>query len=164
MNPHSKCPSYLIRNPYSYCFRMIVSRDLQKVVGKTELRYSLKTGYLSVAKYKARFLAGQVQLIFNYLRKGGSALSDLSDGQIQKLIRQYINEYINGLEQRYIEDDPPPIEGVEGFKAYVEFLDDIRDDVVDYLGVSDYRTVENNAIALLEKNGIKGIEKGSITV
>jgi hypothetical protein len=117
-----------------------------------------------VAKYKARFLAGQVQLIFNYLRKGGSALSDLSDGQIQKLIRQYINEYINGLEQRYIEDDPPPFEGVEGFKAYVEFLDDIRDDVVGYLGVSDYRTVENNAIALLEKNGIRGIEKGSITV
>jgi hypothetical protein len=138
---------------------MIVPRDLQKVVGKSELRYSLKTGYLSVAKYKARILAGQVQRIFNYLRKGDSALSDLSDGQIKKLIHQYITEYTTGLEQRYLKDEPPPFEGVEGFNAYVEGLDDIRDDVVGYLGVGEYHTVESTAISLLEKNGIREIEK-----
>ncbi len=32
-----KSPSYLVRNPYSYCFRMIVPKDLRKFVGKTEL-------------------------------------------------------------------------------------------------------------------------------
>jgi hypothetical protein len=56
---------------------MIVPGDLQKVVGKTELRYSLKTVFLSDAKYKARILAGQVQLIFQILRKGLSILFDL---------------------------------------------------------------------------------------
>jgi hypothetical protein len=50
---------------------------------------------------------------------------------------------------------------VKGFKGYVDFLDDIRDDVVEYLGVGDYRTVENSAIALLEKNGVREIEKGT---
>jgi hypothetical protein len=67
MHPYSKSCSYLIRNPFSYCFRMVVPKDLQAFVGKTQLRYSLKTGYLGVAKYKARLLAGQVQRIFKRL-------------------------------------------------------------------------------------------------
>jgi len=61
MYPQTKSCSYLIRNPYSYRFRMVVPEDLQILLGKTELRYSLKTSYLGVAKYKARLLAGQVQ-------------------------------------------------------------------------------------------------------
>ena len=65
---------------------MIVPKDLRKFVGKTELRYTLKTGYLGVAKHKARLIAGQVQLIFRYLRKGDRVLSKLSDGQIRKLM------------------------------------------------------------------------------
>ena len=86
MKPSSKSPSYLIRNSYSYCFRLNVPKDPQKVVGKKELRYSLKTGYLTDAKYKARILAGQVQRLFQHLRKGGVLLSQLSDAQIQKSI------------------------------------------------------------------------------
>jgi hypothetical protein len=37
-------PSYLIRNRYSYGFRLRVPADLQEYVGKKELRYSLRTG------------------------------------------------------------------------------------------------------------------------
>jgi hypothetical protein len=65
---------------------MVVPKDLQKLVGKKEMRYSLKTGYLGVVKNKARFLAGQVQLIFNSLRRGDSVLSKLSDDKIQGLV------------------------------------------------------------------------------
>ncbi len=74
-----KSPCYLVRNPYSYCFRMIVPKDLRKFVGKTELRYTLRTGNLRTAKHKAKLLAGQVQLIFRYLRNGNKTLSKLSD-------------------------------------------------------------------------------------
>ena len=70
MKVAAKSPSYLVRNPYSYCFRMIVPKDLQKVAGLKELRYSLKTGRLNVTKYKALLLAGQVRSIFQQLRKG----------------------------------------------------------------------------------------------
>ena len=49
MKTSFKSPNYLIRNPYSYCFRMIVPKDLRNVVGKSELRYTLKTGYLRIA-------------------------------------------------------------------------------------------------------------------
>jgi hypothetical protein len=61
-----------------------VPKDLQDLVGKSELRYSLKNGYLGVAKYKARLLAGQVQKLFKYLRKAPPALLMLSDEKIQE--------------------------------------------------------------------------------
>ena len=78
MKATAKSPSYLVRNPYSYCFRMIVPKDLRKFVGKTELRYTLGTGNLRIAKHKSILLAGQVHLIFNDLRKGRATLSKLS--------------------------------------------------------------------------------------
>jgi hypothetical protein len=36
-------PAYLVRNHYSYCFRLTVPADLRKFVGRTELRFSYKT-------------------------------------------------------------------------------------------------------------------------
>ena len=92
MKVAAKSTGYFVRNPYSYCFRMIVPKDLQKVVGLKELRYSLKTGHLSVTKYKALLLAGQVRSIFQQLRKGRKVLGKLSDDQIQELIHQLIHD------------------------------------------------------------------------
>jgi hypothetical protein len=56
------------------------------------LRYSLSTGYTGIAKEKARFLAGQVQLLFRILRKGGAFLRRLrsaieSEDVIKKILK-----------------------------------------------------------------------------
>ncbi len=51
-----RSPSYLVHTAYSYYFRMNVPRDLQVLIGRKELRRSLRTGYLGVAKSKARLL------------------------------------------------------------------------------------------------------------
>ena len=91
--PHtSKSPSYLARNAYSYYFRMNVPSDLQLYVGKRELRYTLKTGYIGQAKHKARYLASQVHILFNYLRRNQSIMSKLTKAQILVLIKQYIKK------------------------------------------------------------------------
>jgi len=50
MPPITKSPSYLIRNQYFYCFRMNAPVDLQKVMGKKELRYSLHTCLMYIAE------------------------------------------------------------------------------------------------------------------
>jgi len=50
-------PSYLIRNPHSFCFCMRVPKDLQNTVGKKESRYSLKTGIVEVANQKSQFVS-----------------------------------------------------------------------------------------------------------
>jgi len=81
-----KTPGYLVRNPYSFCFRMIVPKDLRKFVGKTELRYTLRTGNLRDGKHKAKLLAGQVQFIFRCLKKEHQALGKLSDDQVKQLV------------------------------------------------------------------------------
>jgi len=105
MKPLRKSPSYLIRNSYSYCFRMNVPRDLQQFVGRKELRYSLNTGYLGLARCKAWLISGQVHLMFMYLRRRIIRLSEPSEEKIQELIQQYIRDYINGLEEVYIKQD-----------------------------------------------------------
>jgi hypothetical protein len=64
MSITSRSPSYLTRNAYSYYFRINVPRDLQPFIGKRELRFTLKTGYIGQAKHKARYLASQVHIMF----------------------------------------------------------------------------------------------------
>ncbi|WP_369688314.1 DUF6538 domain-containing protein [Desulfatitalea tepidiphila] len=48
--PIGKASSHLVRNLYRYCFRLSVPIDSQRVIGKKEVRYSLKSGYLGLAK------------------------------------------------------------------------------------------------------------------
>ncbi|MCG6973888.1 MAG: hypothetical protein LJE66_12150, partial [Desulfobacterales bacterium] len=157
-------PSYLVRNPYTYCFRMNVPKDLQSYIGRKELRYSLKTGYLGDAKYKARVIAGQVQLVFKLLRKGNSSLMKLSDNQIQEILQKYLKEYIDSIEERMYSDDPPPFTiDTRLFHQYVNDLDDIKQEIIEYLGTLDYRTVESIVDDLLKENGIDNIDRSSVS-
>jgi len=66
--PKTKSPDYLFRNPHLYCFRMGVPEALRDIVGRRELRYSLRTGRLSVARRKSRLLAGLFQQLFSQIR------------------------------------------------------------------------------------------------
>lgn len=95
----SKSPRYLTRNPYTYCFRMNVPKDLQPYIGRKELRYSLKTGYLATDKYKARIMAGQVQQMFKILRRGKLSFMNLSVKEIQDLVQKYFKKLIETYDQ-----------------------------------------------------------------
>ncbi len=44
---NSTSSSYIFRNDYSFCFRLVVPKDLRELFGKTEFRYSLRTGRLT---------------------------------------------------------------------------------------------------------------------
>ena len=163
MNPQiSRSPSYLVRNSYSYCFRMKVPQELQLYFGKKELRYSLKTGYLGAAKCKARILAGQVLLIFRTLRKGNDALKDLPDEKIQKIVSEYFNRSIKQLEDRWYSDHTRFLT-VDDFQNYVNDLDGIKSDIVVDLALKNYSDVEKIVADLLKENGVSGIDKNSVT-
>jgi hypothetical protein len=94
--------SYLVRNPYSYCFRIKVPPDLQGPVGKKELRYSLKTGYRTIAKEKAHYLAGKVLFIFRFLRRYEGMLNTMPDDLIQDLVKQYIQELGRPIRRKFL--------------------------------------------------------------
>ena len=59
-------PTYLIQTQYGYYYRHKVPIDLRPLVGKTELRYSVNTGKFSLAKSRARMIAGMAQNLFAY--------------------------------------------------------------------------------------------------
>ncbi|MFZ7128285.1 MAG: DUF6538 domain-containing protein [Desulfobacterales bacterium] len=85
MQKITRSPSYLIRNAHSYCFRLVVPLDLQPYICKKELRWSLRTGYLSDAKQKARAMAVEVQALFQSVREM-VVMGDLTDIEIKKLV------------------------------------------------------------------------------
>ena len=145
---------------------MKVPIDLQNLVGKKELRYSLKTGYIGIAKTKARFLAGQSQLIFRLLRKGGTALKILSNDLIKAIVEQYVRDSIKRLDQSFYEewDDsyPPPLADAKTFHSYVDSLDDIRDDLIANLNLGNFSMLENIVGDTIKKNGINEVDKHSL--
>jgi integrase len=104
-------------------------------------------------------IASQVQQIFACLRKGGRTLSDLSDEKIQELVQQYLKDYIESLESRYYDD--PPFADERDFYSHIKTLDYIREDIIGYLGVGEYQTVEEIVADLLKNNEIEGIETAS---
>jgi len=159
MKASPKSPSYLVRNPYSYCFRMVVPKDLQKFVGKRELRYTLRTGYAGIARQKAQFVAGKIHFIFRTLRRGVTALKKLTDEQIKELIDQYIKEAIKSWDEPFYEDvdkDEYPLPYVDEntFHSYLNDLDGIRDDLITNLNLGDFSMLKDSIHDLLKKNGI----------
>ena len=159
MRARPKSPSYLVRNPHSYCFRMVVPKDLQKFVGKKELRYTLGTGCAGNARQQARFVAGKVHFIFRILRRGVAALKKMTDNQIKDLIDQYIKRAVKSWNESFYEDvdkDEYPLPYVDEntFHGYLGDLDNIREDLVANLNLGDFSMLKASIHALLKTNGI----------
>ena len=107
---------YIIKNAYSYCFRMRVPSDLQDKIGRKELRYSLKTRYIDEASNKAMLVAGTVKILFKQIRSRGSKMSELSDENVKALINNYIRDAIEAW------DYPPFDNGRGGFPTAEDFV------------------------------------------
>ena len=160
----SKSPNYLIRNQYSYCFRMKIPQDLQKIIRIKELRYSLKTGYVSEAKEKARGMAAKVQYLFKYLREESETVKKVDSKLVQKMAIQYLNE----LKAMYDEPSPSsevlnkqgiiPPDDTESFIAEIEYF---KDECLSKLNACEYDEVMEKADQLLKDNGVKEIDKES---
>lgn len=148
-----RSPSFLVRNAHSYCFRLIVPKDLQQFVGKTELRYTLRTGYLGVAKRKSRFLAGQVQFIFQLLRKGFVGMVKLSKDQVQQLVVAYIKKSIEGLDGVFDQgqNENLPYHDPPSFFGYLKELDFNREDLMWGLNISEDEDKKDKSVKTGER-------------
>lgn len=98
--------SYLSRQTCGYCFRMRIPKDLQAVIGKKELKYSLKEGSLRRAKNKAKIVAGQVTGLFSNLRKDATNMATLTRTKINKLISDYVKQPIADAEDIRFNNNP----------------------------------------------------------
>ncbi|MBT8762474.1 site-specific integrase [Desulfohalobiaceae bacterium Ax17] len=100
MSSITKSPSYLIRNSSSYCFRLVIPKDLRPIICKTELRYSLRTGSLSIAKHRARLMASYVHRLFIELRSKKVLFL-----RNQELNKKTINESLKKYFKKVLEED-----------------------------------------------------------
>ena len=141
---------------------MIIPEDLKPYFGKKELRYSLETGYVGVAKFKARFVAGNVQSIFRLLRRGH--MVNLSDDQIKELVNKYIKQSVERINNLFIDDadDNPPFTSEPEFYSYLSELDGTRQDLIANLNMGNYLMLEGEIKEFLKKQGIKDIDKNSL--
>lgn len=110
--------SYLIQLPSSYYFRIRVPPYLHNVVGKTEIRYSLRCGSLVKAKPKARLLAGKLQRLFSY-----ENIMELSQEQIQDIILGYMHDALNNdMDERMFQFEALPQETMKEDNQGVEYV------------------------------------------
>lgn len=153
-------PSYLIKNPYSFCFRMIVPKDLQPTIARKELRYSLGTGNLSDAKAKARYLAAKVQMLFRDIQSDYLENMDLSKKQIQSMLKKFmhglIEEYNKPVVSKDYADewDSAAFSSQDGLEETVEFIDEIKADLNLRIQTGNYSMAGRKADRLLAEEGI----------
>lgn len=160
-------PSYLIRNDYSYYFRIRVPTDMQRYVGRKELSYSLKTGYVGIAKHKARLLASLVQQLFRNFKNGDRRLSELSEDKIQELIIQYIKKSLEEFDRRPYADNGsdechPLYVTKEEFNNYINMLDDIREEMNANMNLSYFSMFDDIVNELLKESGIDNVDTNSV--
>jgi len=91
-------PTYIYRHNSSYIFRITTPSDIITHINKKEFRYSLRTGSLSVAKFRARVIVSMVQRLFKDIRRGGR-MAELTDKEINQLVRDYIKNWLDNDEK-----------------------------------------------------------------
>jgi Domain of unknown function (DUF6538) len=70
---------------------MRVPKELLTVVGRAELKYSLNTASLRLAKRKSKETSRKVKRLFNQLR--GRDM-ELTEDQIDEIVRAYIRDFL----------------------------------------------------------------------
>ncbi len=146
-------PSYLVRNRYSYCFRIRVPQDLQNHLGKKELRYSLATGYLSEAKFKARVAAGLVQILFRELRK---LQMKSTEKQIQGIAAGHLKQLVESLTgpKPPLSGDMEPLIAALALKKKLESLSCDKFQIVVDMNTGRYKDVIQLLPDILADHGI----------
>jgi integrase len=88
-------PAHLIQNRYGFCFRITVPPDLQKVVGKVEIRWSLKTGNVKIAKERSIWVGLSVQRYFDETREAARMKKDITPEETAAYIGNRIQEMVD---------------------------------------------------------------------
>lgn len=141
---------YLIEHPSAFLFRIRVPQDLRPYIGKTEIRYSLKTGRLREAKPKARLLAGMVQRLFRQLRRGDCPVNELTPAEVSTIIEEYIREVTEEKEQQRLLTPRSTAQ----INQKLDVIDECQGILKDAHYHSDFKAIEDHAKEILTKRGI----------
>lgn len=156
-----KAPSYLLRVGTVYHFRYRISRQYQKFVSG-EVRLSLGTGSLKVARIKAANLISLTENYLSILAENGAMVEKKEE--IKRALARYLREQLDKSELGRLDgpDQPGEIIGT-GQKVKPEFINAIIDmDVTDRLRHREgWSEIDVNEF--LEMAGLSDIPEDSIS-
>ncbi len=145
--------SYTIRKNNILHFRMVVPKDIRGILGKRELRLSLRTGYVREGVKKAGRLAGVAQEAFDEIRKGsGGDMAGLEPHQIQALVGEWLKEALEDDERSRAQRKRPRRE--EDVEKESKVLDIQLSTLRERLATDDHGSAVSFAKDLLEEHGI----------
>lgn len=151
--PEILSPSpFVFQKRNSYYFRFHFPRQISILVGKSELRYSLRTGHRQAAIRRAMSLVAGVERFIWQLRKD-LAMHQLSQQHLQALLQQHLHSILDQYEeQRILARKPLSATDVENEKVTWDYL---ARDTQEQLARNDYSRVKLNVDDLLEENNIQ---------
>jgi integrase len=153
---------YLVKPKGSdiYCFRIRIPRDLQGLLGRTELRHSVRTSDPTIAQCRALILGRNVRMLLD-LMKRKLKLKPESRRMFTSLLQQCLQKWLAEAEEdRAMRTRPLTEEELENQLDSLSYLEtDARED----LALCEYRRVSSYVDDLLAENGIQDIEKDSQT-
>ncbi len=152
-------PNYILSLPSGHYFRMAVPADLAPIVGRKEIRYSLRTGFLSTAKHRARRMAGFIQFLFQNIRNGGNML-ELTEAEIKNIVDKHFREVLEDIEYRSLMTKHPMT--IDEHDEHLLTLDMLLSDTREEIVLKNYGNISRAVDVLLREQGIEA-DKGSYT-
>ncbi len=149
----AKPSSYLFKNGQIYYFRVSIPHDLRDNFGKTEIRYSLRTGYLRKARVSSRGLASKVHNLITELRKGVGPMSELTAEQIREIVDTWVKQQLEEDELERALASKPMTE--EEWEVQEKSHFHLSIDAMKQLSINNHRSAEDWADQLLNERGIK---------
>jgi len=139
--------NYIQQRPSGYYLRYPIPKRFQSIVVARELKYSLQTRSLSIAKRKARtIVVGLEQLLQRHLMNH----TELTSDTISELVQQYVNETREAIEESHLAN---PAYLDKNSLAYAEAQDLLNRYDAD-IKHSDFEFAGERAQELLAKAGI----------
>lgn len=155
-------PTYTYHIKSGYYFRIRVPFDLKGIVGKTEFRYSLRSGFYKEAIQKAQKIATHLRRLFAEVRMSTRMFTrEMIDGLVRAQVKAVLEE---DEECRALADTPStiptenPTRSMSPYEACVLREDDAQaylNTLERCLAMNDHSLMESTATNLLTANNLQ---------
>ena len=137
-------PRHTFQRNSLYYFRYTLPPDISRLVGKTGLRYSLRTGYVKQA--------GTVEDFISHIRQEPPTAMNLSEAQLQSLLDQYLRKALNEDEDKRLSAGRMDSDDIS---EELETISYIKSDWREELAEGDYQNISLSVDKVLKEHKIK---------
>ena len=149
--------TYIIQNKSGYCFRIIVPPAVRSIVGRYEIRRSLQTGVIGLAKERAWIIAGKVKRLFRWLQEKtvGENRVKLDKEKVNQIINGYIEEGLREIENDILMTGTAINRTPKSYERTIGGLDTLHSLQIDDMIAADLKAAYQEVDEILANQGIE---------